>query len=111
MFLFCGPLAPAFFFNGVIFLANAASNNLGHPLYSARINCGRQAPGTIPPVMLCAWLFGAPGVPIGQAVGGIVFAGIARALALGVVAGADRPSEPQPFQRQARLMQLFHLRR
>jgi Na+-driven multidrug efflux pump len=112
VYLFCGPLALAFFFNGVIFVSNAAFNNLGHPFYSTWINWGRHTLGTIPPVMLGAWLFGAPGVLIGQAAGGLVFAAIAAVLALRVMARAEKPAEPQaPFQRQARLMQLLHHRR
>lgn len=109
--LFCGPLALAFFFNGVIFVANAAFNNLGHPLYSTWINWGRHTLGTIPPVMLCAWLFGAPGVLIGQALGGVVFAAIAWVLALRIMSGDGATKEREPFSRQARLMALFHLRR
>lgn len=109
--LFCGPLALAFFFNGVIFVANAAFNNLGHPLYSTWINWGRHTLGTIPPVMLCAWLFGAPGVLIGQALGGVVFAAIAWVLALRIMSGDGTTKEREPFSRQARLMALFHLRR
>jgi hypothetical protein len=34
VFLFCGPLALAFFFNGMLFVSNAAFNNLGHPFTS-----------------------------------------------------------------------------
>jgi putative MATE family efflux protein len=113
VFLFCGPLALAFFFNGVIFVSNAAFNNLGHPFYSTWINWGRHTLGTIPPVMLGAALLGAPGVLIGQAAGGILFAGIAVVLSLRVMArGEARPgTPPEPFLREARLFQLFHHRR
>mgnify|MGYP001817632077 CR=1 FL=1 len=34
IFLFCGPLALAFFFNGIIFLSNAAFNNMGPVSYT-----------------------------------------------------------------------------
>ncbi len=74
VFLFCGPLALAFFFNGVIFVANAAFNNLGHPFYSTGSNWGRHTLGTIPFVMVGRCWFGAPGVLIGQYLGGAVFA-------------------------------------
>ena len=40
VFLFAGPLSLLFFFNGVIFVANAAFNNLGHPYYSTLVNWG-----------------------------------------------------------------------
>lgn len=113
VFLFCGPLALAFFFNGVIFVTNAAFNNLGHPFYSTWINWGRHTIGTIPPVILGASLMGAPGVLIGQAAGGVVFAIVAIVLARRVIDAAEngppRPSEP--FQKHTRLFQLFHLRR
>ena len=109
--LFCGPLALAWFFNGMIFVANAAFNNLGHPFYSTWVNWGRHTLGTIPPVILFgAWL-GAPGVLIGQAVGGLVFGVFAAWLALRVIAQGGQPTPREPFARQARLMQLVHHRR
>lgn len=113
VFLFCGPLALAFFFNGVIFVANAAFNNLGRPFYSTWINWGRHTLGTIPFVIVGAALIGAPGVLIGQAVGGVVFAGVAVILARRVMVQAGQAeAEPQePFARQARLFQLVHHRR
>lgn len=112
VFLFCGPLALAFFFNGVIFVSNAAFNNLGHPFYSTWINWGRHTVGTIPLVILGAAVLGAPGVLIGQAAGGALFALLAWLLVRRVMAeGGQTPPPRQPFQRQARLVQLFHHRR
>lgn len=113
IYLFCGPLALAFFFNGVIFVANAAFNNLGHPFYSTWINWGRHTLGTVPFVILGGWWWGAPGVLIGQAFGGVIFAAVAWLLALRVMnkmRGAPPPPR-EPFQRQSRLMQLLHMRR
>jgi len=113
VFLFAGPLSLLWFFNGVIFVANAAFNNLGHPFYSTLTNWGRHTLGTVPPVMLGAWLFGAPGVLIGQALGGLIFAAIAFTLARRVIAETegDAPAPREPFARQARLLNLFHHRR
>ncbi len=113
IYLFCGPLALLYFFNGVIFVGNASFNNLGHPFYSTWINWGRHTLGTIPLVILGAWMFGAPGVLIGQAIGGVIFAGVAWALARKVMAKEADPDLPprEPWARQARLLQLFHLRR
>ena len=111
VFLFCGPLALAFFFNGMIFVANAAFNNLGHPFYSTWVNWGRHTLGTIPPVILFGALFGAPGVLIGQAVGGIVFGLAALWLAMRVINRGGTPTQAEPFARQARLFQLVHHRR
>ncbi|MEL6377940.1 MAG: MATE family efflux transporter, partial [Pseudomonadota bacterium] len=85
LFWFCGPLALASFFNGAIFLSNASFNNLGHPGYSTWINWGRHTVGTWPFIIVFAAWWGAPGVLIGQAVGGVLFAAIAVALSLRVI--------------------------
>ncbi len=112
VFLFCGPLALAFFFNGVIFVANAAFNNLGHPFYSTWINWGRHTLGTVPFVWLGAAWLGAPGVLIGQAVGGVLFGLLAWALARRVMTqGAGGRVERAPFGREGRLHALMNLRR
>jgi len=111
VFLFCGPLALAFFFNGVLFVSNAAFNNLGHPFYSTWINWGRHTLGTIPPVIVFAAWLGAPGVLIGQAAGGIIFGLLSVVLARRVMAKRDVSTERSAFARQGRLMQLLHLRR
>jgi Na+-driven multidrug efflux pump len=85
VYLFCGPLALLWFFNGVIFVANAACNNLGRPFWSTLVNWGRHTLGTVP----FAWWFGqhwgAQGVLVGQAVGGVVFGLLAVWLALRVI--------------------------
>ncbi len=108
VYLFCGPLALLFFFNGVIFVSNAACNNLGRPFLSTWINWGRHTVGTIAMVVIfSAWL-GAPGVLIGQALGGVIFGGIAWVLALRVIATAGSGGDTPPFQREGRLLQLFH---
>lgn len=112
VFLFAGPLSLLFFFNGVIFVGNAAFNNLGHPFYSTWVNWGRHTLGTIPFVMLGASWFGAVGVLIGQAVGGAVFAVIALILARHVLRQEGQPVVPRdPWLRETRLMQLLHHRR
>lgn len=112
VFLFAGPLSLMFFFNGVIFVANAAFNNLGHPFYSTIVNWGRHTLGTIPFVAVGAAWFDAPGVLIGQYLGGAVFALVAYLLARRVIARQDSNADPaEPFARQARLFSLFHHRR
>ncbi len=109
---FCGPLALLFFFNGVIFVSNAAFNNLGHPFYSTLINWGRHTVGIIPFVVLFTWLFGAVGVLIGQAVGGVVFGVLAAHLANKLVSeGGQKKRKTDDFGRQGRLMSLLHLRK
>ena len=111
VFLFCGPLALAFFFNGAIFVSNASFNNLGKPFLSTGINWGRHTLGTIPFVIVfSAWL-GAPGVLIGQAAGGVIFGLAAIWLARGVIEKSGKAPAAEVFTRQARLMQmLFHRR-
>ncbi len=111
LYLFCGPLALLWFFNGMLFVSNASFNNLGHPFYSTWINWGRHTIGTIPFVIVFAWWFGAAGVLIGQAVGGVLF-GLASAwMAIRVINRKEDTGKTRPFAGHTRMMQLFHLRR
>ena len=73
LFLFCGPLSLLFFFNGLIFVANATCNNLGAAYQSTVINWARHTLGTVPFAALGAQWAGAAGVLVGQAAGGVVF--------------------------------------
>ena len=111
VYLFAGPLSLMFFFNGVIFVSNAAFNNLGHPFYSTLVNWGRNTIGMVPFVMLGSAWFGAPGVLIGQYLGGAVFAVIAWLLVRRIF-DKEGPLPPQDaFAREGRLQQLLHMRR
>jgi putative MATE family efflux protein len=96
VFLFCGPLALLWFFNGVIFVANAACNNLGHPFWSTLMNWGRHTLGTIPFLWLFAGWMGAEGVLIGPAFGGVIFGMIAWWLALRAIAAPAVRLAPPP---------------
>ena len=115
VYLFCGPLALVFFFNGALFVGNATFNNLGHPYYSTWLNWGRHTVGTIPFVILGTMWLGAPGVLIGQAVGGVLFGLLAIVLARRVMANAATPGsgkdKSEPFQRHIRQIQLFQGRK
>jgi len=105
--LFCGPLALAFFFNGVLFVSNAAFNNLGHPFYSTMINWGRNTVGVLPFVLLGASWYGAAGVLLGQAIGGVVFAVVSYVLAWKLVnAEYTTGKKSQSFWQQARMHML-----
>jgi len=73
IYLFCGPLALAYFFNGAVFVSNAAFNNLNRPFFSTLLNWGRHTLGTIPFVIVGAGMAGALGALIGQAAGGVFF--------------------------------------
>ncbi len=69
---FCLFVAGSFIFNGALFVANAAFNNLGFPIYSTVFNWGRATLGIIPFVWVGkAW--GPEGVLAGWGLGGIVF--------------------------------------
>ena len=72
--IFVWVVAPLFFFNGVLFVSNAAFNNLNRPTWSTVLNWGKNTIGVVPFVMLGADLAEARGVLIGQAIGGVVFA-------------------------------------
>jgi len=92
VFLFCGPLALMWFFNGVIFVSNAVCNNMGRPFWSTAVNWGRHTVGTVP---LALWLgasWGAEGVLVGQALGGVVFGVLAWWLALRAIADPVQPA-------------------
>jgi Na+-driven multidrug efflux pump len=95
----------------VLFVANAAFNNLGHPFYSTWINWGRHTLGTILPVILFAGLFGASGVLIGQAVGGVVFGLLSLWLVRRLMNREVAAAPVDSFQPQARAIQLLHHRR
>ena len=72
--IFCSWFALSQAFNAALFISNAAFNNLGRPVYATITNWGRHTLGTFPFVMLGSWMFGAPGVLYGQALGGLIFA-------------------------------------
>lgn len=88
VYLFCGPLCLLFFFNGTIFVSNAACNNLGAPFKGTLVNWGRHTLGTVPFALWMGGIWGAQGVMAGQAVGGILFGLIAIWLALRTIATA-----------------------
>lgn len=93
VFLFCGPLALLWFFNGMIFVGNAVCNNLGRPFWSTVVNWGRHTLGTIPLALWLGQYWGAQGVLIGQALGGVVFGLAAAWLALLAIRS---PVAPRP---------------
>jgi putative MATE family efflux protein len=96
VYLFCGPLALLWFFNGVIFVANAVCNNLGRPFWSTVVNWGRHTVGTIPLAIWLGGYWGAEGVLIGQALGGVLFGALAAWLALRAIAAPVMPVRRGP---------------
>lgn len=76
---FCQFAALSFLFNGGLFVANAAFNNLGFAFYSTMFNWGRSTLGVIPFVWVGAHFYGAQGVIAGWGLGAVVF-GIASVI-------------------------------
>ena len=97
--LFCDLLAGGFLFTGALFVANAAFNNLGHPLLSTGFNWGRATIGTVPLVML-ALPHGPGWVLAAQQGGAMIFGTLAVITAFRVTArlGAVPLSTAQPVQ-------------
>lgn len=82
---FCLYAAGSYLFFGALFVANAAFNNLGAPIFSTVFNWGRATLGTIPFVWLGGRWYGAEGVIAGQALGSVAFGVAALACAFVVV--------------------------
>jgi len=76
VFWFCALASPLLFFNGILFVANAAFNNLDRPLWSTQLNWARNTIGIVPFIWLGGAMAGAPGIIIGQGIGGIAFAAL-----------------------------------
>ena len=72
VYAFTNLAAGGFAFTGILFVSNAAFNNLGHPFWSTGFNWGRDGLLMFP---LC-WLFGdmlaGPGVVFGQALAAVI---------------------------------------
>ena len=83
---FCRFIAGSFVFSGLLFVANAAFNNLGYAFYSTLMNWGRSTLGVVPFVWLGGHWFGPRGVVAGSALGALVFGLLAIWLCLRVIA-------------------------
>ena len=82
---FCTWIAGSFLFMGALFVANAAFNNLGRPLWSTAFNWARATLGTIP----FAWWgaqYGPVQVLAGQAFGAVLFGSLAMVVAFRLTA-------------------------
>lgn len=82
---FCRFVAVTFVFSGMLFVVNAAFNNLGYAGYSTLLNWGRATLGVIPFVWLGGLWFGPRGVIAGSALGATVFGLLATWMCLRVV--------------------------
>lgn len=70
---FCTFVAGSYIFNGAVFVANAAFNNLGFVLYSTALNWGRATLGVVPFIWVGAHYYGAKGVLAGYGLGVVLF--------------------------------------
>ena len=85
VFWFALLIAPLFFFNGVLFVANASFNNLNRPVWSTLLNWGRNTVGTAPFAFVGGAVAGAPGVLVGHALGGVLFAVVGAVVCLRLI--------------------------
>ena len=92
---FCSWIAISFLFNGALFIANAAFNNLGFAHYASVFNLAKATLGTIPFVYLGALIGGAPGVLAGQAVGATLIGIAAIYTGFRVINRCDSPEGPK----------------
>jgi putative MATE family efflux protein len=97
---FCLVSGAIWLFNGLLFVANAAFNNLGFPLLSTAFNWGRATLGTMPFAAIGATWYGPEGAIAGVGIGSLVFGTAAAATAFGTVrrlqreAGGSRSETP-----------------
>jgi putative MATE family efflux protein len=70
---FCYFAAGSFLFNGAMFVANAAFNNLGFATWSTFFNWGRSTLGVVPFVWAGAVWWGVEGAIAGWAAGAVIF--------------------------------------
>ena len=93
---FCLYGVSAWLFIGMLFVANAAFNNLGFPLLSMLFNWGRATLGTVPCVTLGVHLGGVEGGMLGMAAGAALFGTGAVATAYRVVGRLARTATHTP---------------
>jgi putative MATE family efflux protein len=91
---YCLWLAPAFMFNGTLFVANASFNNLSHPHWSTGFNFSKVLLGVIPAVYFGAQWYGARGVLAGEALASMVFGVLGLIAVFGLVDRLERDFRP-----------------
>jgi Na+-driven multidrug efflux pump len=78
---FCLIAGPMWLFVGLLFVANAAFNNLGMPILSTLFSWGRATLGTMPMAWVGAIYAGPKGAMVGTALGAVVFGLVALVFA------------------------------
>lgn len=100
--LFCTVVAGSFLFNGMLFVTNAAFNNLGHPLWATALNWARQTIGVLPFIWVGAQLGDLRGIAYGAALGAIPFSLLAAYLAFALIKrltlATPEMAEPAPAE-------------
>jgi len=84
---YCIYLSPMFAFLGILFVANAALNALGHPHWPTVLNWGRATLGTVPVVTIGGMLYGPTGAIGANLAGASVFALFGAWLCRRLIAG------------------------
>jgi putative MATE family efflux protein len=92
---FCLVSGVIWFFNGLLFTANASFNNLGFPLLSTAFNWGRATVGTMPFALVGARLAGPEGAIAGVGVGSLLFGVAAIATAFWTIRVLERREAAQ----------------
>ena len=96
---FCIWVVPLTSFLGALFVANAAFNNLGHPMRATFFNVSKATIGTVPFAYFGAQYYGPEGALVAQAVGSMVI-GIAAVYVCfrtisAITAAADEKSDEE----------------
>jgi Na+-driven multidrug efflux pump len=92
---FVGLAAGGFVFTGALFVANAAFNTLGRPLWSTGFNWARDGIVLFPLAWGLSQAFAAPGVIYGQALAGVIVGSVAALAGWRFVARLS-PKRPAP---------------
>lgn len=87
---FCLIAGPMWLFVGLLFVANAAFNNLGMPILSTVFSWGRATLGTMPLAILGAQLGGPKGALVGSALGAVAFGVAALVFAYRAITRLER---------------------
>jgi len=93
---FCLVAGPIWFFNGLLFVANASFNNLGFPFYATAFNWGRATLGTMPPALAGASIAGPHGAILGAGMGSVLFGTLAIATAFHTLSRLERVGAGPP---------------
>jgi putative MATE family efflux protein len=89
-------LVGAFVLNGLLFVANAAFNNLGRAIFATAFNYGKVLLGIVPAAYLLSGPYAARGVLMGEALGMTMFGALGFSAALLLTRTLERQYPPLP---------------